>query len=420
MMLFHEFDQACLVSQKLVPLATSMLRKAYAMVRSLLTYYNKVRKYLDPDFIDFDRNILTQADHDIWVTNSVGNDTIIQFRAFQHYSLLARGREELVYTRSEIDGALKWSYGEVTKCKKLLLESEIGPTDALALYHMMRLHKATECFEEWDQRLSPLRSHIISMIDSGEAYAPALKDIAGNLIPPNQSKIGDTYSEDIINAPDLLMEPVSSSIGIQKLVCTNIVQIPSMESHPLKDLPYFEDIQSMNADLALQLTHIHDVIGDGNCGPRAISQLLYQDEALWPRVRNEMLRELETQSGYYEQVLYPDDLERFRLVFSHNSGACSSAKWYGFQMFQAAADTFCRPFVIIGSVKGSGTQRFMPNKALNWQPSGPNEPIFIAHVDDNHYIALKVKESTKLLLNSNFSTFRYIKRNVIIEEIQRI
>jgi hypothetical protein len=91
-----------IVGQELVPLATSMLRKPYATVRSLLAYFNKVRKYLDPTFIDFDRNILIQADHDIWVSNSVKNDTIIQFRAFQHLSPFQCGREELLYTKSEM------------------------------------------------------------------------------------------------------------------------------------------------------------------------------------------------------------------------------------------------------------------------------------------------------------------------------
>jgi hypothetical protein len=101
---------------------------------------------------------------------------------------------------------------------------------------LIQLHEATERDEAWHKRLYSLRSHIISMLASREAYAPDFKDIPGNIFPP-QCLTVESNLDNVDQADQQNIDANTSRRSVRDQFST-----PSdMDTHPLQNLPYFSE-----------------------------------------------------------------------------------------------------------------------------------------------------------------------------------
>jgi len=72
------------------------------------------------------------------------------------------------------------------------------------------------------------------------------------------------------------------------------------QRQPTPRNPYFDQIPSI---FHPYIVHIEDVLGDGNCGFRAISTCLGGHEDAWDNIRRELMGELSEYHYYYSTVI---------------------------------------------------------------------------------------------------------------------
>jgi hypothetical protein len=137
--------------------ATKKINTAKRTTTEVFRYYNSVRKHFDSQWRDFTKANVRVQDHIIWLNNSIGHEDNIVFRAFQAWSYVQRGREQLEMVQNDIDGALKWSQLSVNTALELLLHTD---TVYERNYRAKRYQEQKMRHAGWSKELTELRNSI--------------------------------------------------------------------------------------------------------------------------------------------------------------------------------------------------------------------------------------------------------------------
>jgi hypothetical protein len=146
-----------IVGQKVVTPATKKIKTAKNTTIEVLRYYNSVRKHFDSQWRDFTKTNVKDQDHIIWLNNSIGHEDNIIFRAFQAWSYVQRGKEQLEMVQNDIDGALKWSQLSLNTALELLSHTN---TIYEQNYRARKYHEQRIRHAQWSRELMELRNSI--------------------------------------------------------------------------------------------------------------------------------------------------------------------------------------------------------------------------------------------------------------------
>ncbi|KAJ9545424.1 hypothetical protein OSB04_025131 [Centaurea solstitialis] len=137
--------------------------------------------------------------------------------------------------------------------------------------------------------------------------------------------------------------------------------------------------------------HIQDVLGDGNCGFRAISTCLGGDENAWDNIRKELMDELSEHYYYYNNVITNEGPRIYEALNFFQKGVFAPAP-YWIAMPEMAILAASKYNVILHVLSMAGSVTYLPFRT----PPPPSQHVSIAivHVDNNHYI--------KVVLNGEY------------------
>jgi hypothetical protein len=147
-----------LVGTRLLTSAAKKQTVARKTTSDVLKYYNRVRKYLDKDWKDFSRQNLNDRNHIIWLNNSIGQKDNILYRAFQTWSYIMRGREELQIVFDDIEGLLKWLDLE---CETALGLWNSSANTSEQMYRAQRYYSIENRRSCWGSTLRRLQNEIV-------------------------------------------------------------------------------------------------------------------------------------------------------------------------------------------------------------------------------------------------------------------
>lgn len=130
-------------------------------VSEILIYYNQVRLYFDPNWKDYTKRNLSDKDHAVWLNNSIGQKDNTIFRAFQAWSYVERGKEELQMVKDDIDGVFRWLQLESERAMRLYREAS---SESEQSYRIQRIHNIERRCSDWTLRLTSLRSETVQAL----------------------------------------------------------------------------------------------------------------------------------------------------------------------------------------------------------------------------------------------------------------
>ncbi|KAJ9542274.1 hypothetical protein OSB04_028780 [Centaurea solstitialis] len=151
---------------------------------------------------------------------------------------------------------------------------------------------------------------------------------------------------------------------------------------------YFDQIPSL---FHPYIMHIQDVLGDGNCGFRAISTCLGGDEDAWDNIRKELMDELCEHYYYYNNVITNEGPRIYDALNFFQKGVFAPVP-YWIAMPEMAILAASKYNVILHVLSMRGSVTYLPFRT----PPPPSQHVSIAivHVDNNHYI--------KVVLNGEY------------------
>ena len=150
---------------------------------------------------------------------------------------------------------------------------------------------------------------------------------------------------------------------------------------------------------------IHNPLGDGNCGYRALAQGLldsgedqdlYGGDKGWMQVRADLLTELESNREVYVRMLGGEAgvvgiQKMLELTEEQRASAVPKGKWYSkLDMGQLTANAYQRPICFLSR---TGSSAFLPLFQGPDHPKSCIDPLFLCLVHGNHWILLNVAES---------------------------
>ncbi|GJY15838.1 phospholipase-like protein [Tanacetum coccineum] len=139
------------------------------------------------------------------------------------------------------------------------------------------------------------------------------------------------------------------------------------------------------------LTGLQDVRGDGNCGFRSVAVALGLSEDQWPRIRSDLVRELEANHQKYKYIF---GTTGYKKIYNTVRFA---GKWMEMpNTGLIIASAYNR--VVISLANGGNVGGCTTTFPLWSSPpqSEPHETIVIAHVYGNHYIKAALREGCPL------------------------
>ncbi|KAE8700611.1 hypothetical protein F3Y22_tig00110556pilonHSYRG00418 [Hibiscus syriacus] len=172
---------------------------------------------------------------------------------------------------------------------------------------------------------------------------------------------------------------------------TNLIKEPAVKKNTrgrpsLKKQKKKKCVDPKNQDPGLQ-----DVIGDGNCGFRSVAVALGLSEDQWPRIRSDLVRELDVNQQKYKYIFGTTDYKKIYKTVQ------LAGKWMEMpNTGLIIASAYNR--VVISLANGGnvgGCTTIFPLWSSPPQ-SEPHGTIVIAHVNDNHYIKATLREGCPL------------------------
>ena len=154
--------------------------------------------------------------------------------------------------------------------------------------------------------------------------------------------------------------------------------------------PYLDQIPSV---FHPYIVHIEDVLGDGNCGFRAISTCLGGHEDAWDNIRKELIGELNDNYYYYSNVIGGECQRIYDALNFFQKGVFAPPQFW-IAMPEMGILTASRFNVILHVLNlAGGCVTYLPFRT---QPPSSSQQvsITIVHVDGNHYI--------KVVLNGEY------------------
>ena len=139
------------------------------------------------------------------------------------------------------------------------------------------------------------------------------------------------------------------------------------------------------------ITHVHDVIGDGNCGFRAIAVWLGLHEDAWPTIRWQLLEELEAYKTEYLEMFGSEDwITTYNtLNFFRTDQGAPYDHWMS--MPEIPVLIACKYNVILHVIAMTGSATYLP---LRSTPPAWYQHVHytIGYVNGNHYAKLVFAE----------------------------
>ncbi|KAI7936488.1 hypothetical protein MJO29_015791 [Puccinia striiformis f. sp. tritici] len=137
-------------------------------------------------------------------------------------------------------------------------------------------------------------------------------------------------------------------------------------------------------DLQPYITQVFDPTADGNCGFRCIARVLGYKEDGWFQVRQELLKEATNHLAAYSKLQGGEETMKSilkNLEVKSKKTRTSVDKWLNKMVHgQMIANAYKRPVIFL-SIADCNT--FLPLRA---DPSKRCEPIYLLHVNGNHWI----------------------------------
>jgi histone-lysine N-methyltransferase SETD2 len=155
------------------------------------------------------------------------------------------------------------------------------------------------------------------------------------------------------------------------------------------------------------ITHVHDVIGDGNCGFRAIAVWLGLHEDAWPTIRWQLLEELEAYKTEYLEMFGSEDwITTYNtLNFFRTDQGAPYDHWMS--MPEIHVLIACKYNVILHVIAMTGSATYLP---LRSTPPAWYQHVHytIGYVNGNHYAKLVFAEGYPFpTITSHFFRFSY-------------
>ncbi|POW14206.1 hypothetical protein PSHT_07468 [Puccinia striiformis] len=142
--------------------------------------------------------------------------------------------------------------------------------------------------------------------------------------------------------------------------------------------------------------NIFNPLGDGNCGFRCTAKALEYPDNGWLRVRQEMVKEIEANLDFYSK-LQGGDTSIKKIIAGLNvpksKGKIPVSKWLNkLDHGQVIANTYNRP-VVFFSTESSG--KFIPSRLGPREENAILNPIYLLHVDGNHWTLPIMQDNLK-------------------------
>ncbi|XP_048495889.2 uncharacterized protein LOC125495270 [Beta vulgaris subsp. vulgaris] len=171
--------------------------------------------------------------------------------------------------------------------------------------------------------------------------------------------------------------------GRSSLTLSNASQII-----PPNILPFHDQLPSY---IVPYISSIHNVGADGNCGYRAVSRWIYEDEERWPTVREELAMEIETRLNIYSDILGGHDNVRSTLIsLQHYVG--SATKDYRMSLLDMGFVISTRYNVVVVCWSLDQPITFLPIIAREGNHA-PDRVITLGFLQRmEHYVVVEMKE----------------------------
>ncbi|KAI7957320.1 hypothetical protein MJO28_004415 [Puccinia striiformis f. sp. tritici] len=158
----------------------------------------------------------------------------------------------------------------------------------------------------------------------------------------------------------------------------NNVQDTYISQLPLHLQPYIEGIFNPK--------------GDGNCGFHCVAKALGYNDDGWFRARREMIKEItENKASYEKQQGGEQEVTRIveGLQVKTKKSKITLSKWLDKMAHgQVLANTYTRPVIFLSLI---ACNSFIPSR-MGPQESPDTKPIYLVHVDGNHWVLATVQE----------------------------
>ena len=144
-------------------------------------------------------------------------------------------------------------------------------------------------------------------------------------------------------------------------------------------------IDALPEGIRAYIEHVKDVTSDGNCGYRAIADLLGYGEDAWIQVRKDLLQELNEHSVHYAHLFgYPERIEELRFALSHfDVGFAPFLTWMSIpDMGHLIASRYS---VVLFHLSVRQCLTFCPLRT-QVVPTAARREIAIGFVNNNHYV----------------------------------
>ncbi|XP_039004661.1 uncharacterized protein LOC120131839 [Hibiscus syriacus] len=219
--------------------------------------------------------------------------------------------------------------------------------------------------------------------------------------PKNQDPGKSSYSTRFFDI-DLNLEPTNiETVRHSSYVTSAHDLFPNLNEEPARHSSYVSQsftrpgserfLKQLPQIFRHYLTGLQDVIGDGNCGFRSVAVALGLSEDQWPRIRSDLVRELDVNQQKYKYIFGTTDYKKIYKTVQ------LAGKWMEMpNTGLIIASAYNR--VVISLANGGnvgGCTTIFPLWSSPPQ-SEPHGTIVIAHVNDNHYIKATLREGCPL------------------------
>ena len=144
--------------------------------------------------------------------------------------------------------------------------------------------------------------------------------------------------------------------------------------------------------LSCCIKKVVDVDGDGHCGFRVVARSLYDDEELWQKVCQLILKQYEEQKEHYCKIFAFSEAEYEEFsnrIKCENDAVVTSYQYFTSpEMSQILADATKRIVVILVSTNASSCKTFLP---LFGPVEYEKKPITLLNINGNHWVSADMK-----------------------------
>ena len=134
---------------------------------------------------------------------------------------------------------------------------------------------------------------------------------------------------------------------------------------------------------------------DGNCGWRAASLVMFNDENHYYTLKEIMRAGLKQEEAFFKQLFGPLDYEKLRKKLYQPEGSVSSINWFDSIDYAVLLATVCkRPVVILAGIESNTYLPFEEPSSVTHPEQVQDITPIVLHLHINHFYAFIVKEES--------------------------